>query len=461
MILHSQCIPNQACRRSKVKNTWIVLAAATAALISSPSLVASTEKLRTTSSSTAPTSRSPTILASLDTTSYTPPSKTRSAYHYQYPISQQQQQFPIIPNHPLSASNSIKSTHDPWRPFDDSTLQAHPVHLQAQKTHLEAQPRHLAKRQQVASDNAKATPSFPEPFDTSLGTEFDSETCEPFISQFLKNTAFQQCHPFSLLLTTSEGFYQAGRALNTVSVAANQSDSVNATILPINQVIDASCKADPDQCQVLFDQLSSNIKSPRFGCGKDLEKNNSLALQALTGLSSYRLMREVACLTTRETPKAGKTLTANPNKNLTTTALAGQRTSPGLVAANSTGGSTEPSTRYCFVNAMSSQNPDDLYYYYLPLGTSLPSGTQPSCNECTKSLMKLYALSVSTNDLTLHESYPSARAMTNSKCGPGFAPMPSKDANRLASAAIQRFACIAWNVQACLSIVLVAIYMLV
>jgi hypothetical protein len=142
-------------------------------------------------------------------------------------------------------------------------------------------------------------------------------------------------------------------------MAVNQSDSVNASV-PINQVLDASCKADPDQCQVLFDQLSSDIKSPRFGCGKDLEKSNSLALQALTGLSSYRLMREVACLTTRETPKAGKPQAANPNKNLSSTALAGQRTSPGLVAANSIGGSTEPPARYCFVNAMSSQNPDDL-----------------------------------------------------------------------------------------------------
>ncbi|OAV98670.1 hypothetical protein PTTG_07692 [Puccinia triticina 1-1 BBBD Race 1] len=421
-------MPNPSrCRWSNVKN-WFIFAAATAALSSSPSLVASAGKLeaaRRTSSISS--SRSSSFLRYFDASSNTASVKASHPHHQQYPVSRQQPQFSFITHQSFSASQpvSTKSNHDSLGPFDEPTPQDRHRDRESQRKPLMTQHGHLTKR-----------------------TEFDSETCGPFISQFLKNAAFRECHPISLLLTTSQGFYQAGRALNTFStLQANQTDSVDSTVMPVDKVLDASCKADPDQCQVLFDQLSSNIKSPRFGCGKDLDKRNSLAVQALAGLSSYRLMREVACLTTRETPTPGMILAANPVKNLTNTTIASQRTSVKLATMNSSAESAQPSVRYCFVNAMSSPTPDDLYYYYLPLGTNLPSGTHPSCNDCTKSIMKLYALSISSNDLTLRDSYPSARTMTNSRCGPGFAPMPLKDANRLASSTIRRFPCIASIVQ--------------
>ncbi|KAH9471758.1 hypothetical protein MJO28_002399 [Puccinia striiformis f. sp. tritici] len=414
MIIFLQYIANPAHRPSNT-NSWFIFAAVATALLSPPTLADSSQNIRSayqeTSSSFAISSSTPTFLRYDDPSSY----PTR------------QQQFPLIQNLPLSLGPLFNLKPELSRLFND-----HQKRLQG------VQSRHLSKRQHPAPDTNS---TFPQPFDTSLGTEFDSDTCGPFISEFLQNSIFQSCHPFSLLLTTSQAFYQAGRALNTVTTTVIRTDSNSADDMPVYQVLDASCKADSGQCQALFDQLSSDIKSPRIGCGKDLEKHNSLALQALSGLSNYKLMREVACLTTQDTPAKSKSLSAqNPGQNLSQNALAGQQTASGLVKTNSTGQPAERSARYCFEDAMSSQTPDDLYYYYLPLGTSLPSGTQPSCNDCTRAIMKLYAPLSSNKDLTLYDTYPSARTMTNSRCGPGFAAMPLKDANRLASSARPRFA---------------------
>jgi hypothetical protein len=40
----------------------------------------------------------------------------------------------------------------------------------------------------------------PQPFDSALGANFTSQACPNFISNFLANSTFQQCLPFSLLL---------------------------------------------------------------------------------------------------------------------------------------------------------------------------------------------------------------------------------------------------------------------
>ena len=42
--------------------------------------------------------------------------------------------------------------------------------------------------------------SLPQPFDTSLGSNFTSPTCPTFFNSFLSNDTFTSCLPFSLLL---------------------------------------------------------------------------------------------------------------------------------------------------------------------------------------------------------------------------------------------------------------------
>lgn len=46
---------------------------------------------------------------------------------------------------------------------------------------------------------------------------------------------------------------------------------------------------------------------------------------------------------------------------------------------------------YCFADASANPDPSNLYFYYLPEGTTLPSGTTPDCDACTQNLLGIYA----------------------------------------------------------------------
>jgi hypothetical protein len=54
----------------------------------------------------------------------------------------------------------------------------------------------------VAAASSTAT-RLPQPFDSSIGSNFTSSTCPDFITTFLKDTSFVNCYPFSLLLQVS------------------------------------------------------------------------------------------------------------------------------------------------------------------------------------------------------------------------------------------------------------------
>ena len=97
----------------------------------------------------------------------------------------------------------------------------------------------------------------------------------------------------------------------------------------------------------------------------------------LVGLQSYTLMRQVACL---------------PNQN---------------------------TSAYCYVEAASSRNPSDLYFYSLPFGLPLPNNSDLSCSSCTKNVMALFGSQV--NETTgLEKTYNAAAILASSKCGSGY-----------------------------------------
>lgn len=50
-----------------------------------------------------------------------------------------------------------------------------------------------------------------------------------------------------------------------------------------------------------------------------------------------------------------------------------------------------PCEQYCFAEAAAATTASELYFWYLPEGTGLPSGTQTSCGPCTQDLMAIYA----------------------------------------------------------------------
>ncbi|BGP24510.1 hypothetical protein JCM10295v2_003428 [Rhodotorula toruloides] len=204
----------------------------------------------------------------------------------------------------------------------------------------------------------------PEAFDSTLGNNFTSTACPSFFATFLANPRFKTCAPFSLLLTTSTGFFQAERA--------------PYGLLPY--VLNASCTASQEECTGLMDSLAAKIQQQNT-CGPDLAKGNPLAVEALNGFRSYRLMREAGCQ-----------------------------------LSNTTG-------RFCFAEASAKTNPSDLYYYYLPEGTSLPSGATPDCDACTQNLLAVYARYATNTTLAISKTYASGRTAAALACGPNFAPL--------------------------------------
>ena len=114
-------------------------------------------------------------------------------------------------------------------------------------------------------------------------------------------------------------------------------------------------------------------------CDIDLKNDIALAQNGLTGLQAYVSMRASACLV------------------------------------------NQVSGAYCFVESVHSANPSDFFYYGIPLGTPVPNttGSQPSCDACTQSVMRLYVQAI-TSVPALEETYPSAAQMANKQCGAGY-----------------------------------------
>ncbi|GJN89247.1 hypothetical protein Rhopal_002226-T1 [Rhodotorula paludigena] len=199
--------------------------------------------------------------------------------------------------------------------------------------------------------------------DSTLGTNFTSTSCPSFFATFLADPTFQACAPFSLLLTTSKAFFQAQRSPQG--------------LLPY--VLDASCSAPPTDCSTLMSSYARQIQLKNT-CAQDLERGNPLAVEALEGFQSYDLMREAGCLRNNETDA------------------------------------------YCFADASANPDPSNLYFYYLPEGTTLPSGTTPDCDACTQNLLRIYARYATNSTLAISRTYASGRSATALVCGPDFAP---------------------------------------
>ncbi|GAA5840297.1 hypothetical protein JCM3766R1_001450 [Sporobolomyces carnicolor] len=218
--------------------------------------------------------------------------------------------------------------------------------------------------------------TLPQPFDSTLGTNFSSTACPSFFATFLADPEFIACAPFSLLLGTSSGFFQAQRS--------------PYALLP--HVLDASCAASSDSCAALMDKYARDMKLQNT-CGQDLARGNALAQEALEGFRNYRLYREVGC-----------------QRDNTTQAS------------------------YCFADASANAEPDALYFYYLAEGTSLPSGTVATCDYCLQTLMGTYSRYAVNATLPIAKTYLAGRSVAALTCGPNFAPLIAKTTTGAASA---------------------------
>ncbi|RFU77427.1 hypothetical protein TARUN_4794 [Trichoderma arundinaceum] len=215
--------------------------------------------------------------------------------------------------------------------------------------------------------NSPSSPTspLPVPFDNTPASAFQSDgstdSCPNFISSLLSNPTFKSCYPLSMMLQTSTGFFQAEKSL-----------------LSIVRVLDATCRADFSSCATFLDQAAANLTMDG-NCKAEIQKNQTLVLQAYHGLLAYKTLYAATCL-------------QDPS-----------------------------SSQYCFANAVTSlDTPSDAYLYFLPYGLDLPGSSNPSCSWCTQQTMDIYySASANRNDLVA-SVYVDAARQVNTLCGPNY-----------------------------------------
>jgi len=276
----------------------------------------------------------------------------------------------------LISASSIDHSHDPGR----SKWSFHELHPRQAATNTimslsvpSSSPSPTSTPTASVIPTIPSTPTlptpFPQPFDTTLSYNFSTVSCANFFSNMTASLQFRQCRSFSLLLESSSAFLNA---------------QGNTTLL--NDLVWGTCNTDlsETQCLSIMNAFASSLRSI---CATDLTNGNVLVNNALTGLSTFSLMRRLGC-------------------------------------------APDPSTNtYCYVNAVFNTSPSDLYFYQLPYGIGLPNNTTPSCSSCLKVMMGLYLAVVKgtdpdTTDNTvrsmLSRTYSTASQLSAITCGSNF-----------------------------------------
>ncbi|KAH9863225.1 hypothetical protein IAQ61_009502 [Plenodomus lingam] len=220
---------------------------------------------------------------------------------------------------------------------------------------------YIPSKRSIATDAKRSTAEFelPKAFDTGLSNNFTS-SCARFINRMRTNESFMSCHPFSLLLQTSSGFFDASKS-----------------VLRITQTLDATCGADATRCRTTLDGFARELVSPT-ACETDYDNNNPLVLQAYNGLVAYQPSYQASCL----------------------------RDNQG---------------NYCFANAVSnSSSPTDSYAYYLPIGQEMPGGSRPTCNSCLQQAMGVFSRYANNATQPVSKTYTTAAQQLSISCGSTF-----------------------------------------
>ncbi|KAH8752573.1 hypothetical protein F5883DRAFT_608322 [Diaporthe sp. PMI_573] len=213
----------------------------------------------------------------------------------------------------------------------------------------------------TATSTTSASP-LPSPFDGGITSNFTSTTCPTFFDNMLADPELQKCYPVSLMLQSSQSFFEAEKSLVSIST-----------------VLDHACAANVIRCTDYLATVARNL-TDSSNCGQDYQANNPMIREAYLGLISYQVVYSATCMK-----------------------------DPGTAV-------------YCFGNAVTNQtNPTETYFYYLPLNSSLPGGTVPICAPCLEQTMAIYQVATANRRQPIAETYDSAAEQVNTLCGPSFA----------------------------------------
>ncbi|KIX01414.1 uncharacterized protein Z518_09140 [Rhinocladiella mackenziei CBS 650.93] len=206
------------------------------------------------------------------------------------------------------------------------------------------------------------TTPLPSPFDTSLGSNFTSPSCPQYFSTFLGNSTFQSCVPISLMLQNSNSFFRAERSTTLLA-----------------QTFDAACNAPLAICSPLLASIASDLIDDS-NCGEDFRQQNPLVTQAYAGLTAYEPIYRATCLRDADTGS------------------------------------------YCFIEAITNtSNPADPYPYYTALGMQMPTAAHPTCSQCLKDTMDIFAGYAEISGQPLAKTYIPCASQVDATCGTNFA----------------------------------------
>ena len=159
------------------------------------------------------------------------------------------------------------------------------------------------------------------------------------------------------------------------------SASRNASTL--DSVLSASCNVVFQACSNVMSGYASTLRGDS-ACGEDYNKENPIVRQAYNGLVAYDTLYHASCL----------------------------KGSPGADGKTSD---------YCYTNAVTnSSSPTDTYVYYIPLGLSLPAGSMPTCSQCLKDTMRLFATAAGNKSQPASLTYTDAAGRIDIQCGSNF-----------------------------------------
>jgi hypothetical protein len=175
---------------------------------------------------------------------------------------------------------------------------------------------------------------------------------------------------------TSNGFFQASKSLGHLS-----------------ETLDATCNVNFASCNSLMGSLANQLVSSD-NCGADYSLQNPLVTQAHNGFIAYGPMYYAGCLNS-STP---------------------------LNISDESASDSDISNPYCYAVAVLSPtaNSADSYIYSLPLGMPLPGGSRPTCDQCLKQTMAIFAAAASNATQPVSTDYSEAASLINSGCGPSF-----------------------------------------
>ncbi|KAJ4992735.1 hypothetical protein SVAN01_01781 [Stagonosporopsis vannaccii] len=216
-----------------------------------------------------------------------------------------------------------------------------------------------SKRSLAVASSSAAAFQVPRPFDTGLSNNF-TNSCANYLNKLLNSDALHDCHPFSLLLQTSSGFFDASKSF-----------------FRITQTLEATCAVNESQCTTILDGFARELLADT-ACKTDYNNDNPIVIQAYNGLVAYKPSYQASCL-------------------------------------------RDDDGNYCFANAVSNtSSPTDSYPFYLPIGQELPGGSRPTCNSCLQDSMAIFANFANNATQPLSKTYTSAAQQLSISCGSRF-----------------------------------------